>query len=113
MAIWTILLIGFFNPLCFPAMAARLLSADQLSSLSELLPNWQLRSGKLHRQWSFADFSEAFAFMTRVALAAEQLGHHPEWSNCWNRVTIDLVTHDLRGISTLDRDLALQINTFI
>ena len=51
--------------------------------------------------------------MTRVAMAAEQLGHHPEWSNCWNRVKIDLVTHDLRGISTLDRDLALQINTFI
>ena len=94
-------------------MAASLFSADQLASLAELLPDWQLRAGKLHRDFSFADFSAAFAFMTRVALAAEQLGHHPEWSNCWTRVSIDLVSHDLRGISTLDRDLALQINTFL
>ena len=84
------------------------------SALAEL-PLWQAVEAKeaISRTFVFKDFSQAFSFMTRVALAAEQLGHHPEWSNCWNRVSIDLVSHDLRGISTLDRDLALQINTFL
>ena len=64
----------------------------------------------LHRELRFADFSEAFGFMSRVALAAEAMGHHPNWSNVWNRVTIDLVTHDLGGVSSLDRTLAERIN---
>ena len=57
----------------------------------------------------FADFSEAFGFMARVALLAEAMGHHPEWSNVWNRVSIDLVTHDLGGISSLDQQMAERI----
>jgi 4a-hydroxytetrahydrobiopterin dehydratase len=66
---------------------------------------WEVVDGKLHRELAFADFSEAFAFMTRVALAAETAGHHPDWSNSWNRVTIDLVSHDAGGLT--DRDVAL------
>ncbi|MFM7550145.1 MAG: 4a-hydroxytetrahydrobiopterin dehydratase, partial [Cyanobacteriota bacterium] len=58
-------------------------------------------------------FSEAFGFMARVALAAEQLGHHPEWSNVWNRVVIDLTTHDTGGLSDLDLQLARRIDALV
>jgi 4a-hydroxytetrahydrobiopterin dehydratase len=60
---------------------------------------WAVVDGKLHRELTFANFSEAFAFMTRVALAAEKLDHHPDWSNSWNRVTIDIVSHDQGAIT--------------
>lgn len=91
-------------------MAAQPLSASQIANLSNELPSWSLVNGKLHRELRFADFSEAFGFMARVALAAEQLGHHPEWSNVWNRVRIDLTTHDSGGLSTLDVELARRID---
>lgn len=67
--------------------------------------------GKLHREFTFADFSEAFAFMTRVALAAEKADHHPDWSNSWNSVVIDLTSHDAGGLTDRDRRLASVINT--
>jgi 4a-hydroxytetrahydrobiopterin dehydratase len=66
---------------------------------------WTVVDGKLHRELTFRDFSEAFAFMTRVALAAEKLDHHPDWSNAWNKVTIDIVSHDRGGIT--DKCVAL------
>lgn len=91
-------------------MAAQPLSASQIANLSNELSSWSLVNGKLHRELRFADFSEAFGFMARVALAAEQLGHHPEWSNVWNRVRIDLTTHDTGGLSTLDVELARRID---
>jgi 4a-hydroxytetrahydrobiopterin dehydratase len=91
-------------------MAAHPLSAEQISALPLELPAWSLVSGKLHRELRFADFSEAFGFMSRVALAAEALGHHPEWSNVWNRVTIELTTHDCGGLSDLDLQLARRID---
>lgn len=94
-------------------MAAQPLSASQIAALSNELPAWRLVNGKLHRELRFADFSEAFGFMTRVALAAEQLGHHPEWSNVWNRVVIDLTTHDTGGLSTLDVELARRIDALL
>ena len=70
------------------------------------LPGWELVDGKLHRRFVFPDFAEAFRFMTAVAAEAERLNHHPEWSNVYNRVTVDLVTHDAAGITTLDFELA-------
>ncbi len=91
-------------------MAAEPLSSSQIASLSQQLPAWSLVEGKLHRELRFADFSEAFGFMSRVALAAEQLGHHPEWSNVWNRVVIDLTTHDSGGLTELDLELARRID---
>ena len=94
-------------------MAAIALTPAEIEALASSLPAWQLVAGKLHRHFSFADFSEAFGFMARVALAAEALGHHPEWSNVWNRVTIDLTTHDTGGLSNLDVALARQIDALV
>ena len=93
-----------------PSMAAQPLSSDAIAQLPEQLPAWTLKEGKLHRELRFADFSEAFGFMTRVALAAEQLNHHPEWSNVWNRVVINLTTHDCGGLSHLALELAQRID---
>lgn len=94
-------------------MAAVALSPLELKSLLLNLPEWALVEGKLLRQFTFADFSEAFGFMTRVALAAEHLGHHPEWSNVWNQVSISLTTHDIGGLSTLDVELAKRIDALL
>jgi 4a-hydroxytetrahydrobiopterin dehydratase len=71
---------------------------------------WDVVDGRLHRELAFADFSEAFAFMTRVALAAEKADHHPDWSNSWNKVVIDLVSHDADGLTERDVALATRIN---
>lgn len=86
------------------------LSEAELSSVLQELPGWQLKGGKLNQEWSFANFSEAFGFMSRVALLAEQMDHHPEWSNVYNRVTIDLVSHDVDGISQRDVLMAQAIS---
>ena len=91
-------------------MAAQPLSPDAIAQLPKQLPAWALKEGKLHRELRFADFSEAFGFIARVALAAEQLNHHPEWSNVWNRVVINLTTHDCGGLSNLDLALAQRID---
>jgi 4a-hydroxytetrahydrobiopterin dehydratase len=85
--------------------AAKKLTAKQIENALAQLPGWALKNGKLAREFRFADFSEAFAFMTRVALAAEQRDHHPDWKNVWNRVSIELVTHDAGAIT--ERDVAL------
>jgi 4a-hydroxytetrahydrobiopterin dehydratase len=76
--------------------------------------SWEERDGALHRTFEFADFSEAFAFMTRVALLAERLGHHPDWSNSWNKVSIALSTHDAGGVVTdADRRMAAAIDDLV
>jgi 4a-hydroxytetrahydrobiopterin dehydratase len=72
----------------------------------ERLPGWTFRNGKLHREFTFPDFVRAFAFMSGAALRAEAMGHHPEWSNVYNRVAIDLMTHDAQGVTQLDFELA-------
>ncbi|MDQ6696426.1 MAG: 4a-hydroxytetrahydrobiopterin dehydratase [Actinomycetota bacterium] len=78
---------------------------------SEEVPeSWSLVDGKLHREFQFADFNEAFGFMSRVALLAEKADHHPDWSNSWNTVVIDLVSHDAGGVTDRDRELAAAIN---
>ena len=102
-----------YGSLLCPSMPAPLLTADQRLSLLTSLPAWTLDHDKLVREFCFADFSEAFAFMTRVALAAEALGHHPEWSNVWNRVTIVLTTHDSGGLTELDLALAQAIDAIL
>jgi 4a-hydroxytetrahydrobiopterin dehydratase len=85
--------------------APTVLGEKQIENALRALPGWTVREGKLHRELKFKDFSAAFAFMTRVALEAEKRDHHPEWSNVWSRVTIDLVTHESSGIT--ERDVAL------
>ncbi len=90
-------------------MPRPLLSAEELAAALRALPGWELREGKLQRVLTFADFAEAFAFMTRVAREAERLDHHPDWSNVWNRVAIALWTHDSGGLTQRDVELAQRI----
>ena len=94
-------------------MAAVPLTPAEIDQLPQQLPAWSLVDGKLHRELVFADFNEAFGFMSRVALIAEAMGHHPEWRNVWNRVVVDLTTHDTGGLSNLDRQLAQRISALL
>jgi 4a-hydroxytetrahydrobiopterin dehydratase len=86
------------------------LSVKAVKTRLKAYPAWAQKGGKLHREFRFAGFSEAFGFMARAALAAEKLGHHPEWTNVWNRVTVTLVTHDSGGITDLDFRLAAEMD---
>ena len=70
------------------------------------LPGWQVRDEKLHREFRFVDFIHAFGFMATASMAIEKLNHHPEWLNVYNRVVVDLTTHDSGGITTNDVELA-------
>ena len=87
------------------------LNDEQVTEALAGLSGWELLDGKLHREFKFGDFVEAFGFMSRVALAAERLDHHPEWFNVYNRVVVDLRTHDCDGISDRDFKLAGRIDT--
>ena len=77
------------------------------------VPGWRVADAGLHREFTFADFSEAFGFMTRVALVAERLNHHPDWSNSWNRVSITITSHDLGGVSDQCVDFATRVNRLL
>ena len=92
----------------------QLSDAERESALADL-PEWSAtRGGKaIARSFRFADFNEAFGFMTRVALLADKADHHPEWSNVYNRVEIELTTHDADGLSARDVALAKAIDILI
>mgnify|MGYP000274158748 CR=1 FL=1 len=85
-------------------------SEAQLQDVIAELPDWTVREEKLYRKFKFRDFVSAFGFMSQVALLAEKMDHHPEWSNVYNTVEISLTTHDLGGISMRDITLAKQID---
>lgn len=89
------------------------LSSEARAALAAELPDWRLDGEHLQRRFTFRDFSEAFGFMTRVALLAEAQDHHPEWSNVWNRVDIALTTHDAGGLSARDTRLAHAIDRLV
>ena len=89
---------------------AEKLSEAELEKALKALPAWSVQSGKLRREFGFQDFSEAFGFMTRAALVAESMNHHPEWFNVWNRVVVELSTHEAGGITALDVELAQKLN---
>jgi 4a-hydroxytetrahydrobiopterin dehydratase len=91
-------------------MRAKKLTDAQIQEQLAHLHGWRLEKGKLHRAFECKDFVVAFGNMTRVALIAESMNHHPEWFNVWNKVVIDLNTHSVSGISSLDFDLAAKIN---
>ncbi len=93
-----------------PMAASTLLSTDAVNSALSQLSGWSVERGKLHRQFQFKSFVEAFGFMTSVALIAESMNHHPEWFNVYNRVTVDLTTHDAGGITDKDVELARRMN---
>ena len=86
------------------------LSQEEIDRRLESLEEWSIVDGKLHREFRFTDFVEAFGFMTRLALAAEKIDHHPEWSNVYNRVVLELQTHDAAGLTELDFALARTAN---
>ena len=96
-----------------PTMPTQRLNESQRSDLASGLPHWSLEGETLRRDFQFRDFVEAFGFMTQVALLAEARNHHPNWSNVYNRVTIELTTHDLGGLSNLDRELAIAIDALL
>jgi 4a-hydroxytetrahydrobiopterin dehydratase len=89
----------------------RKLSDSEIKQLPSTLPGWSVQNGNLHREFKFRDFVGAWSFMSGVALIAESLNHHPDWSNVYNRVVIDLMTHDLGGLSTLDVEFAKKVST--
>ncbi|MCB1419974.1 MAG: 4a-hydroxytetrahydrobiopterin dehydratase [Zhengella sp.] len=93
-------------------MAKPVLAESEIDLALVDLQGWQRdETGKaIVRTFRFADFSQAFGFMARAALAAEKLDHHPEWSNVYNKVTVRLTTHDSGGITELDISLATRIN---
>jgi 4a-hydroxytetrahydrobiopterin dehydratase len=91
-------------------MPAKKLSEAEVAALLSKVKGWSVVNGKLHREFACKDFVTAFGSMTRVALVAEKMDHHPEWFNVWNKVVIDLTTHSVKGISDYDFVLAEKIN---
>ncbi|WP_424137366.1 4a-hydroxytetrahydrobiopterin dehydratase [Roseomonas chloroacetimidivorans] len=91
------------------------LSPPRRAALATLLPHWSAVEGRdaIRREFRFRDFSEAFGFMSRVALLAEAQDHHPEWFNVWNRVEIILTTHDAGGLSERDIRMATAIDALL
>ena len=91
------------------------LSEEERADALDELDEWDYEEGRdaISRNFTFDDFSEAFAFMTRVALLAEKADHHPEWSNVWNRVSIVLTTHDAGGLSHRDVTMAEAIDALV
>jgi 4a-hydroxytetrahydrobiopterin dehydratase len=87
-------------------MAAQKLTPEELEAALKALPGWSIQNEKLHREYRFPDFAHAFGFMTTAAIEIEKRNHHPEWSNVYSRVTVDLTTHDSKGITQKDVDLA-------
>lgn len=87
-------------------MASQKLDDEELAKRLTQLAGWTLQAGKLHREYRFGDFVEAFGFMAGVALVAERMNHHPEWFNVWSTVRVDLTTHDAGGITARDFELA-------
>lgn len=92
-------------------MATTKLTDAEISAQLEGISGWTVENEKLHKEFQFDSFVEAFGFMASVALIAESMNHHPEWFNVYNRVTVDLATHDAGGISALDFELAKKIDT--
>ena len=85
---------------------------EEMLNSSELV-GWSLNEGKLHKRFQFRDFVEAWGFMSRAALAAEKMEHHPDWSNVYNTVNVYLKTHDVDGLTVLDFELARKMNSFV
>ncbi len=90
-------------------MSAPKLSEKEILTSLENLQSWTFKNNKLHREIKFKNFIEAFSFMTAVALEAQKMDHHPDWENVYNRVVINLNTHDAGGVTRQDFDLATRI----
>jgi len=91
-----------------PALAS--LDQETINRLGQLIPNWEIDKNYLSREIKFKNFNEAWGFMSQVALIAEAMNHHPDWSNVYSTVNIRLMTHDSGSVTRLDFELALKIN---
>ena len=89
------------------------LSSEEIEEELKNLPGWSVVNEKLHREIEFDSFNQAFGFMTRAAMEIEKMNHHPEWFNVYNRLTIDLMTHDAGGITRNDINLAKILNSLV
>ena len=87
------------------------LSSEKISEELKNLPGWIIKDEKLHKDFEFEDFNQAFGFMTRAAMHIEKMNHHPEWFNVYNKITVDLTTHDAGGITQNDIELAKILNS--
>jgi len=93
-------------------MMRRLSRVDIEEGLKNL-PGWSVVNEKLYKEFQFDNFNQAFGFMTRAAMEIEKMNHHPEWFNVYNRLTIELITHDAGGITKNDVDLAKILNSLV
>ena len=87
------------------------LSDEQIQAELNGLNGWSVVNGKLHKEFEFSDFNEAFGFMARASMHIEKMNHHPEWFNVYNKLVIDLMTHDADGITENDINLAKILNS--
>jgi len=87
------------------------LSDEQIQTALQDLEGWSVVDGKLHKEFQFSDFTEAFGFMARASMHIEKMNHHPEWFNVYNKLVVDLMTHDASGITENDTNLAKILNS--
>ncbi len=91
-------------------MKVKLLSNEKHQQLKQYIPMWEIQEKRIKRSWEFKDFLTAFGFLAKVALLAESKGHHPKWTNVYNKLTIEFTTHDLGGLTDLDLQMAEAID---
>jgi 4a-hydroxytetrahydrobiopterin dehydratase len=89
------------------------ISTEKVSEEIKNLPGWSIKDEKLHKDFEFESFNQAFGFMTRAAMEIEKMNHHPEWFNVYNRLSVDLTTHDAGGITENDIQLAKILNSLV
>ena len=94
-------------------MALEKLSDEQIRKELTNIPGWNVMNGKLHKDFVFKDFIDAFGFMSKAAIHIEKMNHHPEWLNVYNKIKVDLVTHDADGITQNDINLAKILNSLV
>ena len=94
-------------------MALEKLSSDAIENELKSLDGWSVVNEKLHRDFQFNDFNQAFGFMARASMHIEKMNHHPEWFNVYNKLSVDLTTHDAGGITQNDINLAKILNSLV
>ena len=94
-------------------MGLEKLSPEAIEKELKNLAGWSVNNSKLHKEFQFDDFNQAFGFMTRAAMHIEKMNHHPEWFNVYNKLTVELMTHDAGGITQNDINLAKILNSIV
>ena len=94
-------------------MCIRDRSETEITEELKKIEGWAIKDNKLHKEFQFDSFNQAFGFMTRAAMEIEKMNHHPEWFNVYNRITVDLTTHDAGGITNNDINLARILNSLV